>query len=290
MSALRPPDDDPLLAWSAAAEGRAELLAVATLATERARAAWAWFRPSPSFCELFAGIAESTPQEELPSLHWEDLALLDGFLQGQPQAALLMHQTVATRLVEVLRNRGASEEEADDLVQEHLCGLLDRTARSGAMAYSGRGTLIGWLKRSLLRDLARLRKSERRRSSFRPEAVAPPPWVDMESAVAAHQHRTHLRAVLREVFLAFEPESRRILRLVHSGGLSAQQVGVLIGLHRVTVQRRLGELRAELEKQTRKRLAERFGLDETTIRALVDATQHTFETTLSSVLATPNPA
>lgn len=286
MKTPRPEDEDLLVEWVGADPARAGLMYSATTVTRRARAAWAWFRPSEAFCALFGAAAKTLTQDALANLHWEDLALLDAFRGGQPQAAAVMHQTIATRLTEVLMNHGASEAEADDLVQERFCDLIDGSIATG---YAGSGTLIGWLKVGLVRDFARLRKRERRQASQRPQPLSAAQWLGVESAVVVHQHRPHLRAVLREVFLSLSTESRRILRLVHVGGLSAQQVGVLVGLHRVTVQRRLGELRAELQKQTRKRLAARFGLDDSTIRALVDATQQAFETTLSSVLATPSP-
>lgn len=283
MNALGQQDDDPLLVWLVADPGRGAYLDVARAVAQRTRAAWAWFRASPAFCERFGAAAASLPPAALADLHWEDLALLDGFLRGQPQAAVVMQRTVTTRLMEVLMNQGASEAEADDLIQERFCDLIEGADHAG---YAGSGTLIGWLKRGLVRDLGRLRERERRQPRHPPEV---PGRFDFESAVTVHHHRPHLRAVLREVFLTLPSESRRILRLVHAGGLSAQQVGVLLGLHRVTVQRRLGELRLELAKETKKRLAARFGLDDSTIAALVDAAHHAYETTLSSVLATPLP-
>jgi RNA polymerase sigma-70 factor len=180
--------------------------------------------------------------------------------------------------------RGASASEADDLVQERLCSLLETRTRA---SFSGRGTLVGWLRRGLVHDLGRLRRSERRRAEPPPPAGALAPIFDVEGALVAHQHRPHLRAALRDVFVELAPESRRILRLIHHAGLSAQQVATLLGLHRVTVQRRLGELRESLNKEVRKRLAAVYGLDDQAIAGLVDASQHAFETTLSSILASP---
>lgn len=247
----------------------------------RVARAWPWYSPGPDFEVLVARAAEVMDVDELVRLHWEDLALLDGFRRGLPQAAAVMHRTIGARLVELLVKKGAEPMDADDLVQERLCALFD----DGATSYAGKGPLIGWLRTCLIRDLGELR--ERRDRRARSPALAPSSLVlpDVEGAFAAHHHRPHLRAALRSAFESLEPEGRRILRLVHVGGLTAQQVGALMGLHRVTVQKKLGELREDIDRRTRKELARRFGLDGSTISALLDPHRRPLDTSLSSILA-----
>jgi RNA polymerase sigma-70 factor len=247
----------------------------------RVARAWAWYRPGPDFEAAVARAASELGPEELSLVHWEDLALLDGFRRGMPQAAAVMHGTIGARLVEVLVKKGAEPTDADDLLQERLCGLLEQ----GAASYSGRGSLIGWLRTCLVRDLGKLREHrlrQKRSPHLTPSSLVLP---DAESALAAHHHRPHLRAALRSVFASLEPEGRRILRLTHVGGLTAQQVAALLGLHRVTVQKKLGELRREIDRRTRKELARRFGLDRSTISALLDPHGRSLDTSLSSMLA-----
>lgn len=276
--------DGAVRAWFEAEPGRMARMELITELTRQVSVAWPWFRASPSWCELVGANAAALSRESFETLRWVDLALVEAFRAGQPEAATVMADVVAARLVEVLRNKGATASEADDLVQECLCTLL---ARADSMPYSGRGMLIGWLRTSVLRDLGKRRRSDARHAAGDVE-LSPPRTVDPESALVAHQYRPHLRAVMREVFTSFDQESRRILRLVHLGGLTANQVGVLFGMHRVTVQRRLRELRAALEQGIRKQLAARFGLDDGAIQAIVNAPQQTFDTTLSVLLATPN--
>ena len=247
----------------------------------RVSRAWAWFSSSPAFEEQVERAAAILTREAFDRLHWEDVALLDGFRRGLAQPAAVVHQTVAKRLVELLVQKGAEPMDADDLVQERLCSLFDGSTPT----YAGRGPLIGWLRTSLLRDLALLRETRERHTRSTPSTPVAGPLMNLESELSAHHHRPHLRAVLRAIFASLDPQSRRILRLIYAGGLTAQQVGALLGLHRVTVQNKLRELRDDIDRRTRRDLAHRFGLDESTIGGLLDPERLRFDTSLSSVLA-----
>ncbi len=252
---------------------------------DRVARAWPWFSTSAVFEQQVEHAAATLPRDELDRLHWEDVALLDGFRRGLVAPAMVVHQTVAKRLVELLIQKGADPMDADDLVQDRLCSLFDGSTPS----YAGRGPLIGWLRTSLLRDLALLRETRDRRTRQATSTPIARPLTDLESELSAHHHRPHLRSVLRSIFETLDPQSRRILRLVYAGGLTAHQVGALLGLHRVTVQKKLGELRDDIDRRTRRDLARRFGLDESTIGGLLDPERLRFDTSLSSVLASSSP-
>lgn len=265
----------------------ARLDAVLQAGLARAAAAWPWYSAAPSLLTLVAaGLDAGEPAlDALASRLWEDLALLDAFRRGVAEAATLVDQAVGERVIAALVGVGAARHEADDVLQDRLCRLLGPPESLG---YAGRGHLAAWLRRCAVHDWLSLRRK-----------LAPEPLDNVEdsdgerlalalepevSSLAA-RFRPHFRAAMDAAVAALDPADRRLLRLIHVDGLSARQVGAVLGLHRVSVQRRLATVRDGLRAAVLAQLNDRFHLGTEAASSVLHALAGRVDLTLSRLLA-----
>lgn len=133
---------------------------------------------------------------------------------------------------------------ADSLYSE-LFGLTERDGmrRSPLQSYSGRGSLLGWLRTTLAqRHIDHHRRTHRETplDDIDPpatEAVVPTPQIDQLGAAVARTLR------------ALDAEDRFLLASYFLDQRTLLQIGRLLKVHEATISRRLKRLTADLRKQ-----------------------------------------
>lgn len=270
-------------ATAARLETASALEAAVATGLARARAAWPGLAPGADLMRLVAaGLApDELAPEAIAGRRWEDLALLDGFRRRHEPAVALMTGTIAGRAADALVEQGAGRDVASDVVHERLTRLLGPIARIG---YAGRGSFAGWFRRCALHDWRNFAAREARLTDDASLEVALI-GDDPEAALVAGVHGAVFRQALMIAFAeGLDEEERRLLRMIHIDGLSARQVGAVLGLHRVTVQRRIAGATERLREHTLRVLRQRFGLAEREISTLIRSLLGRFEVTLSRLL------
>lgn len=98
---------------------------------------------------------------------------------GNPDGLAALYRLHGAALFRLARRLTASVEDAEDVLHDLFVGLPESIHK-----YEGRGTLIGWLKRVLVRlALMRLRAERRRREVTLHEGVAEAPSTRAARAV-----------------------------------------------------------------------------------------------------------
>lgn len=141
-------------------------------------------------------------------------------------------------------------------------GQAKAEGRPGIGTYSGRGPLAAWLHVSIVREAQR---KAREAAKFDSEPSLDDELDREHDAELEYMKRMYaegFREAFREALGALTSRQRNLLRYTYVDNLTADAVATLYGVHRVTVARWLGDVRADLAQETRRILAERFGLAE----------------------------
>lgn len=153
----------------------------------------------------------------------EDKQLLTGFRRGDGEAFQLLRERHAARLWQLARMRGATESEAEDLVQDTFLA-----AYQGRERFRGGSTLPTYLTAILLR---RQRDVARKRSESHSQLSESLPFTEPGDPLE--------RLRLREALSALEEPHRDVLLLVSVAGLTSKEAGDVLGISDAAVRQRL---------------------------------------------------
>jgi RNA polymerase sigma-70 factor (ECF subfamily) len=203
-----------------------------------------------------AGAATET---YLRGLHLRDLALaqacargyelawkqfMDGFRDPLKQAATA-----------ISRSSSIGEELADSLYAE-LFGLKnqDGQRRSPLSSYSGRGSLMGWLRTTLAqRYVDRFRRTRRdaplEEGQFAAANETSPPPKDAT--------RLHLESTIHAALRELDPEDRFLLLSYFLDGRTLLEIAHLLHVHEATISRKLKRITESVRKQLLRELQRR---------------------------------
>lgn len=207
----------------------------------------------------------------------------------------LEHDDAAVREVERRLQRVAKsiagKKGDDDFVQE----VLQRTRarlfvgqRPRLAAYQGVGALVQYLKAVVLSVSVDLQRAARREDVSEDallEAAVLDEGVDAKLAHATQ--RKHFTAAFKASVEALGAEERTWLRMRFVEGLSIDAVGAAFGVHRTTAMRWLERAQKELMADTRRRLAERLGLQLREVDSLLRAIRPSLAENLSRIFPRP---
>jgi RNA polymerase sigma-70 factor (ECF subfamily) len=205
------------------------------------------------------GSATTSAQQEkfLHALQLADLALAQACALGREPA----WQQFLTRFRAPLRQAaiavtGSSslgEDLADSLYAE-LFGLSERAGerRSPLASYTGRGSLMGWLRSTLAQ-----RHVDRHRRTWR-ESPLPEPGSGFEHAATTPENPpedlTRLSYALAQVLQQLAPEDRFLLASYFLDQHTLLEIARLLRVHEATISRKLKRLTTDIHKQLLKQL------------------------------------
>jgi RNA polymerase sigma-70 factor, ECF subfamily len=153
----------------------------------------------------------------------DEKRLLAGFRRGESEAFQVLRERHAARLWQLARMRGATESEAEDLVQETFLA-----AYQGRERFRGNSTLSTYLTAILLRRQRDVARKHSENHTALSESLALPERGDTVESLR-----------LREALGALEEHHRDVLLLVSVSGLTSKEAGAALGISDAAVRQRL---------------------------------------------------
>lgn len=206
---------------------------------------------------LFVAALPGSAPEPRPAAEAEVQALVARARQGDQVAARSLYRLHANRVYRAVRPFAASDDEAEEVVQETFVrafAALDRYRPSP------RAHFVSWLL-TVATNRARSRARRRKTASLpvdhetlerlgeRAAAVEPPP-----SSPSAEEEDDPRAAALLAVLAELDDRSRQVLTLRYGGGLTSAEVGRVLGLREATVRKQCQRLRPVVLERVRDRL------------------------------------
>jgi RNA polymerase sigma-70 factor, ECF subfamily len=206
---------------------------------------------------LAAGIQPDAVQRVtfLRSLHLSELALAHSCALGREaawQRFLSVYRDSLTHAAIAITGSATLGHELADSLYAELYGLreLDGQRRSPLASYSGRGSLLGWLRTTLAQRHVDYHRRTRREEPL--DDVEPPAPGSSSSPESAELAR--LTDAVSRSLQAIAPQDRFMLSSYFLDRQSLLEISRVLHIHEATVSRRLKRLVADLREQLIKHL------------------------------------
>jgi RNA polymerase sigma-70 factor, ECF subfamily len=228
---------------------------------------------------------QDDPEMHLEDLRDGDLYLAFALAGGDPQAMRAFEDSLVPQIDVALRRLrlggGTAEEVKQSLRVELLAGP---DAKIGD--YAGRGDLAAWLRISATRKALKLVRRADREESL--DEILLDHWpgssLDPERKHIRSTYTDELKKAIREAFGALEVRQRNLLRQHILDELTIDDLARLYRVHRATCARWLADARADLGKQTRKRLVTALGTPGEELESLLRFLDSDIELSISRIL------
>lgn len=255
-----------------------------------ASATWpAWPGADGAAFARFVGELAAREAVPLESLRGGDLWLAFHAGQGIGPAVAALDAACFSDLGSVLRARRAEPAQVDEVVQRlrHRLLVAEPGERTRILTYAGRGDLRAWVRVAAVRDWLNMkRETPRHEASVDPEdALVNEASSDLELELLKGKYRDLFRRVFLEAVDALAPSTRLLLKLHYLDRLSMDEVGKVLGVHRLTVLRRLERARQELSEGTKERLESELRLTPPDVESLLRLIQSRLDVSLQQALA-----
>ena len=187
-----------------------------------------------------------------------DIDLAESAIEGDVGAGRQVGEMLLTgKLKAMLINRGASQDEAQEIQSELAAGCFSESPQRGMLfgllaKYSGKAPLEAYLGRVALNRLISLkrRKTPEMVSVDEEDSERPAVQLSDNAGVQAEDEVTDLlREAVRNSLQRVNPEKLVLLRLVQSYQLSQKRVGQMWGWSESKISRNLGELLVSLREE-----------------------------------------
>jgi RNA polymerase sigma-70 factor (ECF subfamily) len=154
--------------------------------------------------------------------------------------------------------------------------------------YTGRGSLLGWLRVATVRTALNLRRS--RVASFDGTHRAPTPADvepidDPERSYLQDRYREAFRAAIEDSFAVLSSEQRNLLRMHFMDGMTLHQLATLFQVHRATVARWIAQTRQRVLDGTRSHLQEQLALKTAELDSMMRLLDSQLELSIRHLLA-----
>ena len=281
-------------AWSASPDGAVSPVTAAKLLELCQRAQQAHPELPIDDRELVVAIASRAPAEldaYLERCHPGDLVLALLASRGTPQAIAEIERLYRVTIDSTCRRFEGSGHTADDLKQILRTKLF--VAEPNKLAkisdYAGQGFLENWLRVTAVRiflDLGKRKDRAREKLAGDDDVLALPEPADLALDVIKTEYRAAVAAAMHEAAAALEPGDRHLLRQHLVAGLSIDQLGAVLGIHRATAARRIAKAREQLVAETRKVLARKLQLDPEELDEVIGLVMSRLDVSIGKLLAT----
>lgn len=187
--------------------------------------------------------------------HLQDLALALACALGRDvawQEFLNRYRGPLTRTATAITGSASSGEELADSLYSEMFGMTEREGQrqSPLAGYSGRGSLIGFLRASLAqRNVDRHRRTRRETPLESSDAPAP-----AQPAAPASDLLLRMEAALRQTLAGLDPDERFLLSAWFLDQRTLLEISRVVRVHEATVSRRIQRLTARLHDDLLKHL------------------------------------
>ena len=217
-----------------------------------------------------------------------DLALATLASRGDAAAIAELEHRYDAMIGFACRRFAGRDHSVDDL-RQILRTSLFVGERPRIAEYSGRGSLANWLRITAVRTfIDLLRRKDRTREALTsdalPDAVSP---ADLALDAIKSEHRAIVAGALRDAVATLAAGTRYLLRQHLVLGVSIDQVGAALGLHRATAARRIAKAREELIATTRRLVAERLAISDRELDEVCGLVISGIDVSMRVLLATP---
>jgi RNA polymerase sigma-70 factor (ECF subfamily) len=213
--------------------------------------------------------------ESVDELHTNDLYLALACLENDPRAVTMLESQVFTvirpSLERVCRDGNTSVDDVMQWTREKLLVGGDTAPRLAQ--YTGRGSLVGWVRVVAVREALQERRKSKREHDHDHTAMLEggAPDIDVELMLLRERYAASFRSAVEAALRSLTPEQRTLLRFHTCDRLTIDQLAPMLGVHRATAARRLEKARADALEHTRRLVRERHGLSESEARSLCTA-------------------
>jgi RNA polymerase sigma-70 factor, ECF subfamily len=238
---------------------------------------------------LEPGIQASEKEREAfwRNLHLEELAMARGCALGREaawQRFLAQYREPLTRIAVDMAGAVSSGEELANSLYSELFGLTEREGKrwSPLFRFSGRGSLMGWLRAVLAQRRVDLyRKTSRETALDEIELAAPATEaVELERLV-------HLRSALEGAIATLSAEERFLLSAYYLDKHKLHEVSRVLLVHEATVSRKLKRATEHVRKELLKALVAR-GLSRRAATEVLGTDPRDVEINLRKLLQVPD--
>jgi RNA polymerase sigma-70 factor len=182
--------------------------------------------------------------------------------EGDPRALADLRAQYHSSLVNILRARGASPTEVDDLLADLWADCVPGHANQPSLLekFSGKCTLQGWLATVATNRWLDLKRKQARRVELTQNDAAPdgPDALENKPAAASRIKEDQLVALLREslqaAFARCSADAMVLLRLVYLHDLTHREIVRMLGWSESKVSRHLSGAMQEIETHTLREL------------------------------------
>lgn len=221
-----------------------------------------------------------TPKLDQQPQAWEDLALVDACCRDVPGSVELLEKALRLQVHAVVRTGAATEDEVSQRLLEKL--LVGPTPRLSS--FSGRGSLSGWLRAAVVREVLNLNRGANGTytddQALESAAQSGTP-VDLQ--VLRARHADAFKAAFREALSTLTEQQRELVRLHLIENVSLSELSRRWSVHRTTLARWLDLARHHIALATRERLNQTLQLSKAEFDSLVNFLQQQVEVSLTGL-------
>jgi RNA polymerase sigma-70 factor (ECF subfamily) len=148
--------------------------------------------------------------------------------------------------------------------------------------YSGRGSLVSWLRVVTLRVTSNLRRGDR--ANVELQEALPAPGIDPELGAIHRRYGESFQVALRDALTGLGAEERTLLRLHYLDGLNIDKIAIVFNVSRATIGRRIVAVRERIVEETHRLLRDRLGATPGELASLLRVVRSNLAMSLSVVL------
>ncbi len=223
------------------------------------------------------------------SLHLADLAIAFCAARGDAVALERFDEALLKAADATLSRRGIDPDTSSEVKQRLRERMLVPQAGGGspkALEYGGRGSLENWLRICAIREAMHLVKRAKESPVESLELLVSAD-KSPDSAVLRERFAGHITAALAQVTATLSHEDRTLLRQHFIDGLTMEELGSLLGVHKATVSRRIQKIRDEILSGVRRDLG-RLGLGRAEFDSLFREVRSAIDIRLTQTLREPD--
>jgi RNA polymerase sigma-70 factor len=279
-----------------------ELEAALRSVVEGARAAFPGIAVEPEsfIAHLARHLEEETGKDPakavalVPELHTDELYLCLASAAGDPRAIALLEKSYFAPTAGAVERLRVDTASTDDVLQQIRASMLVSTEAREAeiLRFSGRGSLLGWLRVVATRAALRTKRKKHARSVEPDASVLDDVAMhgeDPELEQIRSRYAPQLREALAWSFEQLRADQRVLLRMYVVDGLTLAELGNVHGVDASTISRWLRSVREQIGKSSRRRLTEQLKLRQSECDSLVGVLQSQLHVSIARLLATSEP-
>lgn len=229
--------------------------------------------------------------------HWfehlqvKDLCLALGCGQGNGNAISTFEALYSSDLKRITLRFQKPHLPQEDLIQDLREKLFVGAASKPPkiLSYAGQSPLKSWLKVTAVRTFLNYTKSrEQRKREERIEhshLLDIPTGFDLELEFLKQEYREHFRSSFQEALWNLEVRSQNLLYQHLVAGLSIDQLGAMLHIHRATAARHLAKARQSLLEGTRRSLMQKLNISSREFDSIMGLIQSRMELSVARLLA-----